>query len=587
MKTKWFHSIRVKIAVVYIVLVSVILIGMSAGFRNMLQEEAVSRSTGLCRNTLQNISAAIDSKLLLADDFRYTIHADGTMMDALLHILPLGQRTTYQQYVYQTNIRKGLIDYSHTSSFVDSFYLYSYGSETLFSSKSKYFIVNDLSESECALTRAYVRARDAKWVFLSGEEPLVVSFQPINDFYTRQRLGLFSVNISLQALTSEISTHTPQADMKICMTDSTGTAINASGEMDPAIREAESGGTVTLDGADYLVVRHASDYTGWTFYALLPMSTVLSSTTYVNNVFFTTFFIVLFAFFAAAAMGAVYFYRPIKEIFNAMKKVEAGDLSVRLESRRKDEVGYIIFRFNQTVSNLSKLIQDNYVNQLLLREAQLINLYSQIDEHFLYNTLDAIKWAATYRDSNTVATAIITLSKYYRVSLSDGRDIITVREAIEQVEAYLEIQKFRMQEKLQYAIEADPEALDLPIIKYIMQPLVENCVVHGISKSAETGHIRIAVRRKPSTIHFTISDDGVGISRSKLDDISARIERDNTKKRKYFALHTVNRLLKTFYSSRYRLHIESREGAGTTYWFEIPIGQDPEGATCNVQDDHR
>jgi two-component system sensor histidine kinase YesM len=133
----------------------------------------------------------------------------------------------------------------------------------------------------------------------------------------------------------------------------------------------------------------------------------------------------------------------------------------------------------------------------------------------------------------------------------------------------------------------DPEALDLPIIKYIMQPLVENSVVHGINKNTDTGHITVSVIRKHDTLHFTISDDGVGISRSKLDDISTRIERDNTKKRKYFALHTVNRLLKTFYSASYRLHIESREGLGTTCWFEIPIQQDQEGASSDVQDDHR
>ncbi len=586
MKTKWFLSIRTKIVVVYIAVVSIVLIGMSAGFRNMLQEEAVSRSSALCRNTLQNITASIDAKLLLADDYRYTIYSDDSMVDALSHILPLQQRTSYQQYVYQTILRKGLIGYSHTSSFVNSFYLYSYKSDTLFSSNG-YFILNDMAEADCTIAQAYDRIGDAKWVFLNADEPQVVSLQPIYDFYTHERLGLFSVNVSMLALENEIATHTPQTDMQICMVDSTGAAINASGAIDPAIREAKSGGVITMDGADYLVVSDASDYTGWTFYALLPMSTVLSSTTYINNVFFTTFFIVLFAFFVAAAVGAIYLYRPVKEIFNAMKKVEAGDLSVHLESRRKDEVGYIIFRFNQMVFNLNKQIQDNYVNQLLLREAQLINLYSQIDEHFLYNTLDAIKWAATYRDSNTVATAIITLSKYYRISLSDGRDVITVREALDQAEAYLDIQKFRLQDKLQYHIDADPEALDLPIIKYIMQPLVENCVVHGIGKRTEVGHINISVRRQPDTISFTISDDGVGISRSKLDDISARIERSDTKRHKYFALYTVNRLLKTFYSNEYRLHIESGEGLGTTYWFEIPIRQDHEGGCPDVQDDHR
>ncbi|MEM5770389.1 MAG: cache domain-containing protein, partial [Bacillota bacterium] len=277
MKTKWFHSIRTKIVVVYIAVVSVVLIGMSAGFRNMLQEEAVSRSTALCRNTLQNISAAVDAKLLLADDYRYTIHSDGTMTDALAHILPLDLRITYQQYVYQTNLRKGLVSYSHTSSFVDSFSLYSYQSDTLFSSESRYFIVNDVPEEDCALVQAYAAAGDNKWVCFNDGVPLVVNFQPIFDFYTGKRLGLFSVNISLQTIAAEISTHTPQADMQIWMVDSMGNTISASDTVDPAIRAAVSGSVIPLNGADYLVVTDASDYTGWTFYALLPMSTVLSS----------------------------------------------------------------------------------------------------------------------------------------------------------------------------------------------------------------------------------------------------------------------------------------------------------------------
>lgn len=590
MKIKWRNTIRAKVSFVYIPAITLILIILSISFNNMIENESVQQSTNLCSNTLKNINATLDSKLQLADDYRYILHSDDIMMEALAQILPIDQRTNYNQYMFQSNIRKSLVNYSNTSSFVDSFYLYSYKGETLFSSKNKYFILNNIDEDACSLLQAYNQALDEKWVVYNGQkqydeknELLVISFQPLYDFKTNEKLGVCSINIDMQSIVDEISTHTSQEDMNIFITDSFGTYINPPSIMNTAIHEfvADKNGSgheiITLDSHEYLITYITSDYTRWTFFAMVPLSTVLSSTTYVNNVVILVYLIILVSFFVTAFAGNLYFYKPLKSIFNAMKKVESGDLTIQIDSQRKDEVGYIIYRFNQTLSRLNKQIQENYIDKLLLREAQLINVYSQIDEHFLYNTLDSIKWAATYCEPSTISQIVVTLSKYYRLCLSEGKDIITVRESIAQVEAYLQINEFRLHDKLQYTIDVDEKALDFLIIKYILQPLVENCVVHGISKGTQNGHISIYVKYKPDTLHFTISDNGVGIESAKLKDINNTIKESNTEKTKYFALHTVNLLLRTFYSENYWLHIESNEGAGTTYWFEIPLQSHLEG----------
>jgi two-component system sensor histidine kinase YesM len=503
------------------------------------------------------------------------------MMTALSQIRPIDQRTNYIQYTYQSVIRKALVSYSNTSSFVDSFFLYTSKGETFFSSLNRYFILNKITKDQCSLLKAYHQAADAKWIVYTGRErgdldthSFITTFQPIYDFNTDEQLGVYAININTQSVVNEISTHMPEKDMHIVISDALGSYIVA--PTDSAMSEFftnKSGAgheIVNVDSGDYLITYATSGYTGWTLYAILPLSTVLSSTTYVNNIVFWVYLFILISFFGTVFIGKMYFFTPISSIFHAMRQVESGDLSVQVGSKRDDEVGYIINRFNQTLSRLNKLIHENYINKLHLREAQLINVYSQIDEHFLYNTLDSLRWSASYCDPEKISQTVMMLSKYYRLCLSDGKDTVTVREAIEQVEAYLQINKFRLQDRLQYTINVDDEALDFLILKYILQPLVENCVVHGISQDMPNGHIAIRVKYRQDVLEFTISDNGAGIEPLKLQDINATIE-NNTKKTKYFALHTINLLLKTFYSEKYRLHIKSVKGAGTTYWFKIPL----------------
>ncbi len=587
MGIKWTNSIKTKVAVIYIPAITLILIILSIIFNNIIEDEATQQSIDLCNNTLENIRVTLDSKLQLADDYRYILHSDDEMMTALSQIRPIDQRTNYTQYTYQSDIRKALVSYSNSSSFVDSFFLYTSKGETFFSSLNRYFILNDITDTDCALMQAYNRAAEEKWIVYTGNEQgdlddhsFITTFQPIYDFKTNEELGMYAINIDTQSINNEISTHIPEEEMQIVITDALGSFIVSPTDsvMSDLVKDGNGAGheIITVDSHDYLITYATSDYTKWTFYAIVPLSTVLSSTTYVNNIVFWVYLFILVSFFVTAFAGR-YFLAPINSIFHAMKQVESGDLSVQINSKRNDEIGYIINRFNQTISRLNKLIHENYINKLHLREAQLMNVYSQIDEHFLYNTLDSIRWSASYCDPEKISQTVMMLSKYYRLCLSDGKDTVTVREAIEQVEAYLQINQFRLQDKLQYTIDVDDEALDYLIIKYILQPLVENCVVHGISQGAQNGHISIRVKYQQDVLHFTISDNGAGIDSTKLRDINDTIEND-TKKTKYFALHTINLLLKTFYSDKYRLHIKSIKGAGTTYWFEIPLQSNLEDA---------
>ena len=222
------------------------------------------------------------------------------------------------------------------------------------------------------------------------------------------------------------------------------------------------------------------------------------------------------------------------------------------------------------VSRLGSLIQDNIAIKEQEKDLELKFILSQVIEHFLYNTLDSIHWSAMKQHNDEICQVVSRLSRFYRNTLSNGQDIIPVSQVQEIIESYLYVQKFRMQERLTYRVEVDPELANCRVLKYLFQPIVENAVHHGVTCRAQGGHVEIQFTRQGQRLCFSVTDTGYGIPREKLAEIQARIHsRDASDS--CFALRNVSAQLAHYYGPECQLHIESEEGAGTRVWFWVPI----------------
>lgn len=268
--------------------------------------------------------------------------------------------------------------------------------------------------------------------------------------------------------------------------------------------------------------------------------------------------------------------RPLQNVCVAMGKFRQGDFEQHLEVETKDEVGEVASCFNMMVVDIKELIEQNYVMELKEKESELAALQAQINPHFLYNALDALYWQACDAENEEIAENIYALSQLFRLVLGQGKGIVTIEEETELVGRYLEIQKMRFSRRMDYEIKLQPELREWLIPKLILQPFVENAVVHGIGNSRENCKITVSAERKEDWIEFIIEDTGVGMTKEQVEAIWKKRQQE-TRGSGYrigrYAIYNVRERLELRYHGNFTLDIESEEGRGTRVLIRIPVGE--------------
>lgn len=266
--------------------------------------------------------------------------------------------------------------------------------------------------------------------------------------------------------------------------------------------------------------------------------------------------------------------KPLYALRVAMDNFKQGDFSQKVEVMTQDEVGEASACFNRMVDDIRELIDRNYVMAIKERESELDILQAQINPHFLYNTLDSLYWKATESGNEEIAEDILSLSQLFRLVLNRGNGIVTVQTETELLERYLHIQRMRFGKRLEYEITLDRELLEEEIPKLILQPFVENAIVHGFEKIDGNYTLSITGKKDGERMIFQIKDTGVGMSKEQLAAIW-----DHADNRKYasqrigrYAIKNVKERLELIYHENYELHIASRVGQGTTVTLSVPCG---------------
>ncbi len=260
--------------------------------------------------------------------------------------------------------------------------------------------------------------------------------------------------------------------------------------------------------------------------------------------------------------------QPITDLCARVEELGGGDLTPR-EPVKADEYEILTLSqgFEQMAGRLQDLLEETTQKQESLRKMELALLQSQINPHFLYNTMDTIIWLIEAGKNREATEMISNLSNFFRFSLSKGKDVITLAEEGEQVLSYLRIQQARYRDILQYTMDLPQELGNTSLPKLTLQPLVENALYHGIKMKRGMGHIAILARREGDCVVLQVTDDGAGIPPARLEELRRAMDQGD---RVGFGLATVHERLRLLFGPPYGLEIHSTEGVGTTVCARVP-----------------
>ena len=281
---------------------------------------------------------------------------------------------------------------------------------------------------------------------------------------------------------------------------------------------------------------------------------------------------IAFSVLAASSLSRS-IYIPIKKLHDVTKTITQNDLQTLVTRDNVDEITELGLSFNIMIKKIKELLDAKVKEQENLKKAELRTLQAQINPHFLYNTLDTIIWMSEANKTEQVKELVLALSGFFRISLSKGRDWITIGEEIERTQNYLIIQKMRYHDILDYKIEVDDGVSNYTVLKLILQPLVENAIYHGIKNKRNGGMIYIRAKQKnENEILLEVEDNGIGFTSTKLTQLQSELDDDSDEIRMEsgFGIGNVNKRIRLYYGKQYGLTIKSEYETGTCATLMIP-----------------
>jgi two-component system sensor histidine kinase YesM len=265
---------------------------------------------------------------------------------------------------------------------------------------------------------------------------------------------------------------------------------------------------------------------------------------------------------------------PMKQLELAMRKVEKSDY-FRMEEvdiSASKEVEELTKRFNKMMRKISELMERVIAEQNAQRKSELKALQNQINPHFLYNTLDSIVWLIENEKNDKAGEMVVALARFFRLSISKETETIPVREEIEHVRNYLLIQNIRYSDSFDYDIEVDDDALEIPTMKLILQPIVENCIYHGLKNKIDQGHIKITAKTDGDYLVMSVADNGYGMRQETIDKLYETFM-DGVPSNSV-GLKNVYQRVVIYFGGNAEVKIESELDDGTTITIREPLNRE-------------
>lgn len=447
---------------------------------------------------------------------------------------------------------------------------------------TEYIDVREQSWYQAALSTKNLIAISSSHVqnaIKSSYKWVITLSRPLVNYKTGENDGVFFIDLNYNAISSLCSNNNIGGSGYIFILDENGNIIyhpqqqlmygGLKTENIDEIMSSTKDHFQSEEG-DKLYTISKSDMTGWTVVGAAYTSELLKNNKQAQMMYLLVAGVLLLGVIAISSIISREITKPIRQLRDSMSMVEEGRFDkANVPVTASNEVGSLSKSFNVMTERIHTLMEQNVYEQKQKRKNELKALQAQINPHFLYNTLDSIIWMSEAGRNDEVVLMTSALARLFRQSISNDKEQVTIAEEIEYVRSYLTIQKMRYKDKLEYSIDVSPEINHVMIIKFALQPLVENAIYHGLKYKETKGNLSIRGYVRGKKAYITIADDGVGMEEAALEHIFDETKKEH--KSNGVGVPNVQKRLKLYYGQEYGISYISRKGVGTVATVTVPL----------------
>lgn len=570
-------QIRKKLMLCFALLIALPVILMAVFYLSNSKYILEKRSSSYTSDILTELQKNIENTASELDTIFTQVHNNAEIQALLTEIslsVPSGGTVPANAKEEMDGI---LRDISYSRPDIESIYLLSYYDHTFFSAVPK--ITSGISGEDLEAIKQ--NGGDTTWLKCSDNiityGRLMVSLQNV------EPLGYLIINLSEDKLFDIYSNISLYKEGSIFITDRGGSILSHGDKsllgnhvsqdyMNLILTPSDTSFSLkNIDGQQYYIACQAINNNEW--YLFYQISAVDFEHDFITltQAFFVITLLILTLTLLVSVVLAKSISDPITNLSRTMQQVRNGNFDIRNDYQSKDEVGILSDNFNAMIENTNELIQTIYQKELLKQEAELRFLKFQINPHFLYNTLETINWISRIHGVPEAGEIAKALGDLMREGLRDD-DFVPIKDEIKNIENYLLIQQYRYGEKIKITINIDPETSEIKTPKFVLQPIIENALVHGLDSKIDGGNIRIFGGCDGKDILLTVEDDGVGMPeevRRNLLNENLRKSDDNGK-HTHIGILNVHKRLRLYFGPSYGLSIHSEVGVGTVVTIRIP-----------------
>ena len=573
---KLFHSISMKNKLILLTLAISIIPTITLGivsyqFSMSLLRESVTNATVV---KFEKANAEIDARLKEVEEYSVYILSNSNVQKLL-------QTSNYQERLKYEDEAKSIINQALSAvNSIHSIQLYDKNGDLLFYKSFEHYenaFKSQVMNINIQNTPVYDKARALKgkrfWTKLYEGSNKLSMVRSINAMGSLTQIGILIINDNEAQLEGVFKTLDRMDTSLLMLYEPDGNVIYSSGNTEQvsvselAKHIKEGSGSLSLKGKEHIYVNYYSQPNDWNMVAMIPREELFAP---IQIIKYVTVAIVAACFVISIVFSLVIAYflmKPVMTLRTLMLQVEKGELQIRYNSDKQDEISQLGYVFNSMLDRINLLLLENTEKQRRIRVEELKALQTQINPHFLYNTLDNVYWMAQMVDAKEICDILSALTNYYRISLSNGAEIIKIRDEINHVRNYMTIQKIRYENKIDCKIQIPDEILELCILKLTLQPIVENAIYHGLRGLDRQGTIYITASADEETLSIDVYDNGRGMGRERLDRVIGGFSH---KDKDGYGLSNVNERIRLYFGDQYGISINSVENEYTCITVSIP-----------------
>jgi two-component system, sensor histidine kinase YesM len=577
-----FNSLLVRSFVLIISILLVSFLGIMILVRNEMNNIITKEVGNMSIEALNKTQERMDTTISEAEQIAGKLSLDSDVMQFLLpeasHVL--GQNV-------MMTVKEKIEMYAGISEYIESIYIYSSKNGVIVTSEYGGSLeeFEDLTWYDNLMTRGYEPVR-VICRLKENKYPYVLSYiQPMR-LTQMQFLGGIIINLDIDKLNELFISNREKYSENLIIMDKRENVIFSSQASDLLKKmkdldfytmiDLEHDGYQIIDSSEgsQIVSISSSGIFDWKYISIVSLETYLTEAHNTKGFYIILISFIIIISLMASVVISIYNYIPVRKILNLLKNPNLGDnitdIDIGLKKDEANEIGLNIIR-NLYSNQQMKKDMDNYAK--IINKAQVTALQAQISPHFLYNTLENIRWRviAACEGDNEVAQTIMNLSQMLRTSLDNEKQIITIEEEIQNAKLYIDILQLRYENKLKVIWDVEDSTLQLPIVKVCLQPLIENAVYHGIKPKRGNGTIRITIQRLAQSVRIRIQDDGIGMKEEEIHKINEMMSEKYILSENHIGISNVNQRVKLLISNEVSLRIQSKENIGTTIDLEIPL----------------